>query len=353
MYCVVGAMAVAIALIVGGCAIHPVPEDVTGVSTYHIVRQIRCETREAIRWAIIDWLDGLGRAGDPIAQQLVLRYKSDPEAISGFNANLFPGPDYVERRRAINLFADAGIAYNFDLTMTEENDLSTTIDFLRPLTRPKFTLGINAGGGWQRSNDRQFTVTDRFDNLIIKVNALDRGVRYCDQQIVQANYVYPIAGRIGVDRLVRDFIELTLFGNLGGKGADPGAGGAPTMVDKLTFTTAINASANPMVVFAPVGTALQLLDASLTATAKRTDVHQVIVALAIAPGGLKNLAPLETFLFPGERGAVSARTPGAAARGPVVAARRLTGSGRTPSEVLAIIAIDQIKVRELQLIPPP
>jgi hypothetical protein len=353
MFRLVRFLAIAVGCIAGGCSIHPVPENVTRVSTYHIVRQIRCETREAIRWAIIDWLDDLAKHGDVIAQQLVLQYKSDPESIAEFRADLFPGPEFEQRRHAINVFADAGIAYNFDLMMTEENDLSTNIDFLRPLLRPSLKLGITAGGGWQRSNDRTFTVTDRFDHLITKLNSIDRGVRYCDQSIVQANYVYPIAGRIGVDRLVRDFIELTLFGNLAEKTATNGVTGAPTMSDKLVFTTTINASANPGVVFAPVGHALQLMDASLMATAKRSDVHTVTVALAISPTGLKNLTPLETYLFPGARVAGTAKQQGVPAGAPVLVARRLTGISRSPSEDLAILAIDQILVRELQLVPSP
>jgi hypothetical protein len=131
MFRLVRFLAIAVGCIAGGCSIHPVPENVTRVSTYHIVRQIRCETREAIRWAIIDWLDDLAKHGDVIAQQLVLQYKSDPESIAEFRADLFPGPEFEQRRHAINVFADAGIAYNFDLMMTEENDLSTNIDFLR------------------------------------------------------------------------------------------------------------------------------------------------------------------------------------------------------------------------------
>jgi hypothetical protein len=347
------AMAIASALIGGGgCAIHPLPEDVTGVDTYYIVRQIRCETRETIRQAVIDWLSELSDAGDPIAQQLVFEYKSNPEAISTFSADLFPGPEYINVRRTINLFADTGIAYNFDLTMTENNDLSASTDFLRPLTQPKFTLGASAGANWQRTNDRTFTVTDTFSNLIAKVNTPTRGVRYCDRFLVQANYVYPITGRIGVDRLVRDFIRLTLFGNLSGTNAAPGNRGAPTMLDKLTFTTTVSASVNPMVVFNPIGRVLQVAQSPLTADAKRVDAHQVIVALAIAPGSLKNLGPLEDYLFSGQRGAGPASAQDGI--GPnVVAARRLTGSARSPSEALAILAIDQIKARDFQLIPPP
>ena len=37
--------AIALSFLGAGCAIHPLPQDVTGVDTYHIVRQIRCEAR--------------------------------------------------------------------------------------------------------------------------------------------------------------------------------------------------------------------------------------------------------------------------------------------------------------------
>jgi hypothetical protein len=35
-------------LLVSGCAIHPQPKDVTGISTFDIEQQIRCETRKAV-----------------------------------------------------------------------------------------------------------------------------------------------------------------------------------------------------------------------------------------------------------------------------------------------------------------
>jgi hypothetical protein len=119
--------------------------------------------------------------------------------------------------------------------MTQDNDLTTDINILKPLTHPKFTLGISAGANFERSNNRTFTVTDTFSYLLTKLNVPVRGQRYCDGQIVRANYVYPITGRIGIDELVKTFMELTLFGNLAGKEANPGAGGAPTMADQLTF----------------------------------------------------------------------------------------------------------------------
>ena len=103
---------ICVLLLVSGCAIHPVPEDVTGVDTYHIVRQIRCETRKAV----IDFLMRQLRRqaelqGDPIAQKLLLKYESEPAAINAFNPGLFPGPDYVQYRHFYNLIYSAAIAY--------------------------------------------------------------------------------------------------------------------------------------------------------------------------------------------------------------------------------------------------
>jgi hypothetical protein len=348
------------ALGLAGCAIHPLPEDVAGVDTYDIVRQIRCETREALKSAIIKWLDLLardedGEVGDPIAKRLLIKYASEPELISTFNPNLFPGPEYIQVRNVINTFADAGIAYTFELTMTEDNNLSTDISLLKPVTQPKFTLGLSAGAKRKRSNDRVFTVTDNFRFLLTQLNATRGGRPYCDGRTVQANYVYPIAGRIGVDRLVSDFVNLTVFGNLSGKDAKPGASGAPTMADKLTFTTTVNISATPKVEFAPVGNAFQLATASVTGEAIRTDVHQVTVSLAIATSGTAGLGSLRSYLFSNQRGAPTALRGTGIRREvapSVYVGQRVTGGG-TPSEILAVIAIDQLKSRELEIVPSP
>ena len=89
---------ICVLLLVSSCAIHPVPEDVTGVDTYHIVRQIRCETRKAV----IDFLMRQLRRqaelqGDPIAQKLLLKYESEPAAINAFN------PQFLSRTRLCSI----------------------------------------------------------------------------------------------------------------------------------------------------------------------------------------------------------------------------------------------------------
>jgi len=342
----------------GGCAIHPLPEQVTGVDTPHIVRQIRCETREAVKSTLKDFLasiaDGRFRGypegvRNPVADHLLALYEENPELMDTFNSSLFPGPQYAEERAAIDLLLKAGVAYSFDFNIFEDNDVVANVNLLRDIS-PKFTAGIEGSAKRRRSNERTFTVTDTFGFLLANLNAAKpRNVRYCDGQIVGPNYVYPIAGRVGADRTVKDFSRLLLFGGLAG---DKGkAGAAPTMTDDLIFTTAVSLSGTPTVVFAPVGTLLRVADASLDLSVGRTDRHQVTIGLAVDVGGVDSV---RGFLFSAGRGSgggtlIAGQRSTARRPAPMVyAGQRVTGGG-TPSEILAVIAIDQQKSKEFRL----
>jgi hypothetical protein len=333
-----------------GCSIHPLPEDVARVNSFDIVRQIRCETRDTLRQVVIGWLEILAQHGSVRAQQLALQYRNDPASIREFHYDLFNTPDLVQVRSTAKLFYDTGIAYNFDLTGTEDNDVTVDLNFLKDRVFTKLSLALNAEAKRQRSNIRSFTVTDTFSGLFRILTE-----KFCEGQVVGPNYIYPISGRIGVDKLVNDFIYLTLFGHLssaGVKASDAatagGAVGLPYMVDEMQFTTIVKASANPKIEFTPVTPAFQLLNAEADVLARRTDIHKVTVGLAIAPSGQVELAPLRAYLF--GSGSASARGPVASSSGLVVGTRVIGGG--TPSEKLAVLAVDQLKSREIQLIPP-
>src|SRR5262249_19543538 len=113
--------------------------------------------------------------------------------------------------------------------------------------------------------------------------------------VVPENHVYPITGRIGVKGMIQNFIELTLFGSLGGPQSN--VKGPPTLVDQLSFTTELSGSVNPIITFTPVGGGLHVADASLSASVDRKDLHKVTVGLAIAGTGVKLVAPLRQTLF--------------------------------------------------------
>lgn len=268
-----------------GCAIHPLPEDVTGVSTYTIVRQIRCETRQAVFATAVGWLTNDEKV-DPVSRAIGFEFKDQSRAMETLSPKLFKG----RVKSILQLFWDTGVAYNYNLDMTETDNIGAQIDFLKPFRNAgKFTLGASAGANRMRENTRTFTVTDTFGKLI------QLPADYCTDHIVEANYIYPIAGKIGMAPVIHEFIRLTLFANLSGPKGN--VTGPPTMVDQLQFTTRISGSLTPTVLFSPVGNAFQVIDASLTPSVSRTDLHTVTVGLAIADRSVPQLAPIRSLLF--------------------------------------------------------
>jgi hypothetical protein len=346
--------AIAAASLFAGCSIHPVPEDVTGLDTADIVKQIRCETRDAAREIILRRLEKLATRGNNLtAQKLLSEFFENPEAMNDFNWNVsFPGPENVEVRNFFKLVYSAGIAYTFELTMSEVNNLGSTVNFLGA-GQATFTLGVTGNADRSRENVRTFTITDKFNFLLRELNTPKSGKRYCDGHIAFGpNYIYPIVGRVGIYNTVYTFFQLSIFENLGAKDDKPGAGGAPAMGDKLTFTTLVDLTAMPKIVFVPVKTGFQITDASLTGVARRTDHHQLTVGLALEPSGVVALASLRGYVFSGAGLSGTPVTVGRPGASHTVVLNRITATATSRAEQLALIIVDQIKSRELQLIPP-
>jgi hypothetical protein len=347
-----GLAVLAAASLIGGCAIHPVPEDVTGVETADIVKQIRCETRDAARKVIIRFLTGLANDGNSaIARDLLVDFEANPDSMVGFDARVsFPDAAHAQIRNVFDVIYGAGVAYTFDLTMTEDNNLKATAGFLGPWAN-KLTLGLTADANRTRQNQRTFTITDKIGFLLKELNTPRHGKQYCDGHIAFGpNYVYPIAGRVGIYNTAYTFFQLSFFDGL----ATNKDGGAPVMADKLTFTTTIDIMATPTVTFAQVPKRFQVTDASGTGLLKRTDIHQVSVGLALDPKGkeIAALTSLRGFVFQGAalegpRSATALRS-----RGGILVANRVIATTTSPAEQLAVLAIDQLKSRELQLVTP-
>ena len=156
--------AIAVALCFGssGCAIHPLPEDVTGVKTFEIVKRIRCETKQAIYDSAVGWLTHDPKV-DPASRAIGLQFADGTRPMETLSPKLFKG----RVRSILTLFWDTGVAYNFELDMEERNDFNTGFNFLKPVRNAsKFTLGLHAQADRRRENTRLFTVTDTFGKLV-------------------------------------------------------------------------------------------------------------------------------------------------------------------------------------------
>jgi len=346
--------AFAAASLMGGCAIHPLPEDVTGLDTASIVKQIRCETRDAARKIILDELKLMAtRRDDPIAQNLLALYADDEDRMVDFDPNrLFPGTFYSQARNVFNMIYSGAVAYTFELTMNETNNLGSTVNLLGAW-QATFGMGLTGNADRMRQNVRTFTITDKFGFLLRDLNSpRSSGQRYCDGHIALGpNYIYPIAGKIGMYKTVYDFFTLSVFENLAPKDAKAGLAGAPTMAENLTFTTQFDLLATPKVTFVQVMSGFQVTDASVTGNLVRRDVHQVTVGLALEPSGVVALSSLRGFVFSGLGGGTGPQVTLGRPGVQTLVLNRITATATSRAEQLALLAIDQFKSRELTLRP--
>ncbi len=183
-----------LSMTVAGCAIHPLPDDVTGYDTYEIVNKIRCEARDAVQHKAIALLARSSSAKTrEIAKQLqdnTLSFKD--MALSSLD------PD---TRFFVDKYSKTAIAYEFTFDITEDNEADAQVDFLGAFTRGGGGFGLKASNDRMRENTRHFQISDTFGK-IVNEDLL------CPKDGNDPNWLYPIAGSIGLAESVKIFLDL-------------------------------------------------------------------------------------------------------------------------------------------------
>src|SRR5215470_1369138 len=87
-------------LLVAACSIRPLPEQYTGLTTFNIVKQIRCETREAAFKTFVNALTQNPRVFGERAQTVAERFRDHPELMDQLKPALFTG----NAREFVNFF---------------------------------------------------------------------------------------------------------------------------------------------------------------------------------------------------------------------------------------------------------
>ena len=105
--------------------------------------------------------------------------------------------------------------------------------------------------------------------------------------------IYPIAGHIGLAKLIDDFVDLNEFGHLGGP-ADR-QNGPPTLVANLTFQTVLNATTTPQITLVPIVGQTRITGGTVTARAVRSDTHKLIVAVSRSPKAPNSAEAVKIF----------------------------------------------------------
>jgi hypothetical protein len=259
------------AFLLGGCAIHPLTENVTRDTNYDIVQKIRCEGKESL---------------DNIAQRL-LRLSTDPTTIAWADRVAAGELSFVQlfdKHRAslqltpyaekmLKAYTLSAVTFDFWFDITERNRNSANARFTMPVVPGLFSLGANANADFDRESSRKFQVVNSFYEL----HHLDRS--YCEDIAARiGNIVYPITGRIGVQEVFETFVRLDsdIEGGLGGD--------AHRFSDELTFTTTVGAGVTPGILLDPLpARSFRLLNASATTSVSRIDFHRVTLAVARGP----------------------------------------------------------------------
>ena len=299
-----------IAIVLAGCSIHPLQQEVTGVRTPDLVNFIRCETRLAIQDKAIDLLEHEPTINPPVIATLKelrgQRWRSD------VRAGMTP-----QEARIYDKYIETGIAFDFSFDITEGDGVGGIADPIKLITNGSAGIGLAASGDFKRQNLRHFIVSDTARNLLE-----NRDLR-CTSDYRGSNYIYPISGSIGMKELISTFFDLNEIRPL--TEVDKAT---TVFADTLTFTTTFVGSVSPHVIVAPVGSGLGLAPpgASITGGASRIDKHSVIIGLSLD----KPKGKLVT---------AAAVLPGTARRS---ALQR--GSVRSPTEQSALDAVSQARI---------
>lgn len=246
-----------VCLLLGGCAIHPLPKDYSGYSTRDIAYRIRCETKDALR---IELADLFSRSDFESVKQLgvaVAEHRIDISELTDDQVD-FDAKTYA----LVNKFRASAINYTFRFQITENNKNGGGLSLGVPFTTPKFSMGVTAGRDKTRVSLRKFKVNETFEETA----ALNK----ChNHDVIDENRAYPIVGSIGLAESINTFTGVVTDGNL-----------AESFQDKLTFTTKLSGSVKPSISLSPFKGALSLTAANLDFVADRTDVHEVDISIA-------------------------------------------------------------------------
>ena len=293
-----------LSLALGGCAIHPVQQDVTGVKPKDLVNFIRCEARLAIQDKAIEMLRGETSArawafADHLAPMRGQPWIFDPRTTLASNELAF----YYR-------YVSTGIAFDFSFDITEDNGVGGGADPIRLITNGTVGIGLSASGDFKRENLRHFVVSETFQDLLQNKRLV------CEPSYRPENHAYPIAGSVGLAELISTFVDLNEV-----KSLEADKSTSKVFADTLTFTTTVMGSVSPHVIVSPLGTRWGLASpANILASASRMDKHSMIVGLsmdvpkgggkagvaAIIPGYSKSVLQRSNVRSPTEQSALDA-----------------------------------------------
>lgn len=254
--------------LLGACSTIPRQEDVTGEQTPAIVQKIRCEARQALDAITVELLRnpalGANAATWDIADQIE---RGVTRGVDLQSPHLFNQLSKAQQEIFI-AYTLSAVTFDFRFNIDEQNNNGAGAALALPLTRGAFAAGLSTNANFQRVTERKFQVVNTFHAL----HKLPR--EECEAVVARAeNIIYPITGKIGIDKVFRDFVNIDLQQEVYASDT--------RFSDRLEFTTTYSAGTTPGLTLNPVSaTALSLTSLTADLNARRSDLHQVTLNIA-------------------------------------------------------------------------
>lgn len=252
---------------VGACAIHPLPKDLTRETTVDIVEHIMCESRDAVKTLLIEYLTE-DKSNFPKSYRLGKRISTGRDTLRNLDLR------GIEKqvRDTVSRYANSGLVLEFKFTITEDNDSTADLTLKDPFANGVFTLNIKGGKEKQRKNIRNFIYGSTFSDLHNTVDDKTCEKLYSPSE----NHLYPITGIVGMHEVMDTYLTLENRNLLKPrkKGEDP------AFADTLTFETRLFGNVDPKVVLSPMTNNFHLAEAGGSLGAERKDIHEVTITLS-------------------------------------------------------------------------
>ncbi len=262
-----GIVTVLSAWLMGGCSIGPLPQDVTALDTKLIVKKIKCEAQDALKYQV---------------EKLIIHDRAAPAALKKKWADLvyadikqFPKFQYEKQFEGrtltlIDKYSKYLLYLDFTFTIYDENNTAAEVNLLSTLAVGSNGLNLKAINNRKRQTLRNFRIRNTFQEVI--------AVSGCENFSTLPDPIYPITGEIGLFEVIDTFLELNENDSLS---TDLTKDKVQLFASTLSFTTVNSGNAGPKIVLSPVGKPLSLADAGIVAVATRSDQHEVVIGMAL------------------------------------------------------------------------
>jgi hypothetical protein len=258
------------AAFLSGCVVHPLPDDVTD-NTVMIVTKIRCEARDAVMAALMDYLKR-GTFHEVSFAKALTKTPTDIFRIDEFGL----GSDTL---RYLSNYQRGAIGYEFTLNISEKVTAGFGTNLLDVFGNGSRAFDLGAGVDRTNTNSRNFLISDGFEDLVKLYGQPNRsGKDYC-KDVTGGNKMYPISGKIGLKEFVSTFVELHDTAGIDAQSDDK----VSTFTDAIEFETVYTGRANPKIELKAKTHGFGVKDASLSNSFTRTDNHKVVVAIRLPP----------------------------------------------------------------------